>query len=333
MKTIVKIFYWVLGIITFLVIVSFLLPKTYKVERTVFIKSNPAVIYGLTSNFQQWHLWVPWTKEVDSSAVFEMVGEPAKVGTSWKWRGKVLGNGEMIVAQLKQDQLIAYDLAFNKGQYQSKGKIDIENQGDSSKVSWTDEGDLGYNPMNRYMGLFMGRLMGPDFEKGLAKLKTIAEERNSWPKIEECIIPQQTVIMVLDSAGPKEYAAVMGKAYVELYGFIRANKLIQQGAPFATYLKWDSVTYFSVMNICIPVEKVEKGKGRVRVTTIQEQNVVMAYYFGAYNKTESAYRALAQYIKESGKVEAGGPSEFYITSPKIEKDTLKWETHISFPVR
>ncbi len=333
MKTIVKIFYWLLGIIALLVVVAFLLPKTYKVERITFIKSNPDLIYNLTSDFQQWNLWVPWTKEVDSSAVFEMTGPAAQLGTSWKWNGKILGNGEMVLTELIPDQLIGYDLAFNQGKYRSKGKIMLENMGDSAKIVWLDEGDLGYNPMNRYMGLFMDRMMGPDFEKGLAKLKKIAEERNSWPKIEEVVIPAQTVIMVLDSAGPSEYATVMGKAYGDLYGFLRTGKLTQAGAPFATYVRWDSVTMFSVMNICLPVEKADKGKGRILISSFPEHKAVKAIYFGPYSKMEPAYRAVAQYIKESGLVEAGGPSEIYITDPMMEKDTAKWETHIAFPVK
>jgi effector-binding domain-containing protein len=333
MKTILKIFYWLLGIIALLVITSFLLPKAYKVERITFIKSNPDIIYKLTSNFQQWHLWAPWTKDTDSTVIFTMEGPAAQVGTSWKWEGKVLGNGEMVLSELIPGQLVAYDLAFDHGKYKSKGKIVIENLEDSAKVSWLDEGDLGYNPVSRYMGLFMGKMMGPDFEKGLAKLKTVAETRNTWPKIEEVVIPAQTVIMILDSAGPREYASVMGKAYGELYGFLGSNKLVQKGNPFATYVRWDSVTMFSVMKICVPVEKADKGKGRVQVESVPEQNAVTAIYFGSYSKMEPAYRAVAQYIKEAGQIEAGGPSEIYITSQMSEKDTTKWETHIVFPVR
>jgi effector-binding domain-containing protein len=333
MKALKKIFFWLMGIIALLFIVSFLLPKTYKVERSTMIKSSPEVIYALTSDFQQWHLWAAWTKETDSTVVFEMTGEPAQAGTSWKWNGEVLGNGEMILSELQPGRLVAYDLAFDHGKYKSKGKLVIEPEGDSIKVSWFDEGDLGYNPVSRYMGLFMGKMMGPDFEKGLAKLKVVAEMRSNWPKIDETVIPAQTVIMVVDSAGPKEYAEIMGKAYGELYGFMKSGKLVQKGAPFATYLRWDSVTFFSVMNICIPVENAKDGKGRIRVQLVPEQRVVRAFYFGPYSKMEPAYRALATYIKDAGKVEAGGPSEIYITDPMVEKDTTKWETHIVFPVK
>ncbi|MEI6174104.1 MAG: SRPBCC family protein [Bacteroidota bacterium] len=332
MKTFKKILLWLLGILAVLIIVSFLLPKTYKVERTVFIKAHNQTIYDLTANFSKWILWVPWTKTMDSTAIFEIQGKEGEVGTIWKWNGKKMGEGSMTSTEYQNGKLIAYNLSFQQGKYQSKGKITIED-GDSCKVSWIDGGDLGYNPIARYMGLMMEKMMGPDFEKGLAKLKKVAEERDGWPRIEENIIPAQTVIMICDSAGPKEYGAVMGKAFGELYGFIKTSKLVQKGAPFAAYLKWDSVTYFSVMNICIPVEKAEKGKGRIQVSNLPEQKGVQAIYFGPYNKTESAYRALAAYIKASGKVEAGGPSEIYITNPMVEKDTLKWETHIFFPAK
>jgi effector-binding domain-containing protein len=332
MKTFKKILMWLLGIIVVLVLGAYLLPKKYKVERALYIKANPLVIYDLTSNFNKWGVWVAWTKEMDSTVVFEITGKDGEVGTIWKWDGMKIGNGSVISTEYQPGKLLAYDLFFGPDKYQSKGRITIE-EGDSCKVTWIDEGDLGWNPMSRYMGLFMGKMMGPDFEKGLLKLKKVAEERNSWPKIEEVVIPAQTVIQILDSAGPVEYASVMGKAYGELYEFLRSNKLVQKGDPFATYLKWDSVTMFSVMNICIPVEEAEKGKGRIRVATVPEQNVVKAIYFGSYSKMEPAYRALAQYMKDAGKIEAAGPSEIYITSPMSEKDTAKWETHIVFPFK
>jgi effector-binding domain-containing protein len=333
MKTFIKIIYWLLGILAIAVIVSFVLPKNYKVERTKYVAAKPEVVYALTSNFKCWHLWVPWTKEVDSTAVFEMTGEAATVGTSWKWEGEELGNGEMTATQLVPAQLVAYDLAFDNDKYQSKGKIVIEKLGDSCKVSWIDEGDLGYSPVSRYMGLLMDRMMGPDFEKGLSKLKLVAELRKNWPKIDEILIPAQTVILVVDSAGPKEYESVMGRAYGDLYGFLRENKLIQKGYPFSTYIRWDSVTMFSVLKICIPVEKADKGKGRIQVQVMPEHKGVRAVFYGSYSKMEPAYRALAGYIKDTEKTEDGGPSEVYITNPMIEKDTARWETHIVFPVK
>jgi len=314
-------------------VVSLILPKSYKIEKSTFIKAGPGVIYGLTSNFQQWHLWEPWTEDTDSTAVFEMTGEAAKVGTSWKWEGKVLGNGEMTTTELVPGQLVAYDLALDKGKFRSKGRFMIEKEGDSCKVSWIDEGDLGYNPISRYMGLFMGRMIGPDFEKGLAKLRTVAESRADWPKIEETMMAGQTTLTIRDSAGPQTYSMVMGRAYGELMSFAKGKKLNVTGPPFSIGIKWDSVTMNATMDIGIPVEKAERASGRIRVQDFPGQKAVMAYYFGAYDKIGRTYNILEQYIKENKKDIAGAPWEIYISDPMTEKDTAKWETHIVFPVK
>ena len=333
MKTFKKIVIWILAIILILVLVSYLFPKTYKVERSVYIKAKPELIYDLTSNFRKWTLWVPWTKALDSTAVFKLTGKEGQVGTTWTWDGKKMGNGEMKSTEYIPGKLLAYDLAFDNGKYQSKGKITIEPAGDSCKVSWIDEGDLGYSPLNRYFGLMMDKMMGPDFNKGMNKLKTVCEARASWPRIEETTMPAQVVLLIRDSAGPKTYSQVMGKGFGELMGFVKANKLKCTGAPFAIYIKYDTVTMNSVFDMGISVEKADKGKGRVKIENLPAMNVVKAYYFGPYDKTGDTYKFLHQYVKEAELEMTGGPWEVYITDPMTEKDPSKVETDILFPVK
>jgi len=333
MKTFKKIVIWILAIILVLVLIAYLLPGHYKVVRSVYIKSKPELVYDLTSNFVKWKLWVPWTKALDSTAVFEMVGKEGQAGTIWRWTGKILGNGQMTSTAYIPGQLFSYDLEFNKGKYRSKGKITIEQAADSCKVSWIDEGDLGINPIARYFGLGMDKMMGPDFQKGMSKLKTVCEARASWPRIEEKIMPEMVALLVRDSAGPKTYEKVMSKGYGELMAFTKSNKIKCLGHPFVIYIKYDTVTMNGIMDLGFIVEKADKGKGRIRVEKIPAQNVVMAYYFGPYDKTGGTYRILSQYIKESEKEITGGPWEIYANDPMTIKDPSKFETDILFPVK
>ncbi len=37
-------------------------------------------------------------------------------------------------------------------------------------------GDMGANPLYRWMGLFMDKMVAPDFDAGLANLKALAEK-------------------------------------------------------------------------------------------------------------------------------------------------------------
>ena len=57
----------------------------------------------------------------------------------------------------------------------SSGQLRLETAGAGTRVTWTNEGDMGANPVNRYFGLFMDRLVGPDFEGGLKNLKVLVE--------------------------------------------------------------------------------------------------------------------------------------------------------------
>lgn len=332
MKTLKKIFLTILIILVVLVVVAFCLPRTYHIERSTMVKGDRAMIYNLTSNLGKWDLWAPW-KSLDTAAVYEIVGTDGQVGTLRKWDGKVIGNGQMTLTKLVPGELVSYDLAFQHGKYQSKGSVIIEAIGDSNKVSWTDDGDLGYNPVARYMGLFMGKMLVPDFDKGLAKLKKVVEERNSWPTIVEKIMPEQTVLVIRDSAGPKTYEKVFGKGFGEIMQFAKANKIQCIGHPFAIYMKYDTVTMFSVFDMGIPVDKADKGKGRVRAEKIPAQNVVMAAYFGPYDKIGPVYNVLHQYCREGRKVAAGGPWEIYVSDPMTEKDPSKIETDVIFPVK
>lgn len=333
MKTFRKILLWILAIVAVLVIVAYLLPNHFKVERSATMKADRMVAYNLVSNLGKWDLWEPWNKEMDSTVTYELIGTDGQVGTVRKWIGKKLGDGQMTITELKPGEMVSLDLAFNQGKYKSTSMFMFEPVGDSVKVTWTVEGNAGYNPMSRYMGLFMDKFMGKDFAKGLAKMKTVAEERASWPRIEEKMVGAKVVLLVRDSAGPKTYSQVFGKGFGEMMAFIQRNKLKETGSPFAIYLKWDSVSQNSVFDMGIPVEKADKGMGRIRVEQVPPQNAVIAYYFGPYEKTGRVYTILHQYVTESGLTMNGGPWEIYVTDPMKEKDTMKWETDIMFPVK
>jgi carbon monoxide dehydrogenase subunit G len=70
---------------------------------------------------------------------------------------------------------VDYSLAFQDFGMSSRGQLRLTPEGEGTRVTWTNEGDMGGNPVNRYFGLLMDRMVGPDFEAGLANLKAAAE--------------------------------------------------------------------------------------------------------------------------------------------------------------
>jgi hypothetical protein len=59
---------------------------------------------------------------------------------------------------------------------QSSGAIELVPEGGGQKVVWTDQGDFGMNPMFRWFGLFIEKIIAPDFERGLANIKKLVEK-------------------------------------------------------------------------------------------------------------------------------------------------------------
>ena len=57
----------------------------------------------------------------------------------------------------------------------STGALTMEPDGPATRITWAMSGDVGGNPLKHYLALVMDRMVGPDFEAGLANLKTLAE--------------------------------------------------------------------------------------------------------------------------------------------------------------
>lgn len=176
MKKILFGFVAALGLlIVILLLVSFFLPSTYYVERTVTVNAEPADIYPYVMDLKKWPDWTVWTKEMDPTMTATYEGPEKAVGATYKWNGEKMGDGQLTITKLEPNQGVWWDLSFEQGKYQSDGAMLFEPKNGSTVVVMSDTGDLGMNPVARYFGLVMDSMIGPDFEKGLTNLKALAE--------------------------------------------------------------------------------------------------------------------------------------------------------------
>jgi len=154
--------------------VSLALPSRFRVERSVAIAAPAEKVYLLVAAPAEWKRWSAWNQR-DPKMQVDYGGPAAGVGARWSWRSDSEGNGAMEFTEAVPGERIAYRLSFPDMGMQSSGVLRIEPQGSGVKVSWSNEGDMGANPLYRWFGLFMDRLVGPDFEAGLNNLKRLAE--------------------------------------------------------------------------------------------------------------------------------------------------------------
>jgi uncharacterized protein YndB with AHSA1/START domain len=176
MKFLIRSIVVVFGLMVLLMAIGFILPAQFKVQRSVEIAAPAAKVYPLIAAPAAWKDWSEWNRR-DPQMKITYDGPAAGTGAGWRWESATEGNGEMTFTQAVPEQRIDYTLRFPDMGMQLTGQFLLEPAGGGVRVTWTNEGEMDRNPVNRWVGLFMDRLVGPDFEAGLANLKALAERR------------------------------------------------------------------------------------------------------------------------------------------------------------
>ncbi len=174
MKVLLKILAGLGALVLLLVVAAFFLPREYRVERSAIIKARPEAIHAQLADMRAWSAWTVW-HERDPAMKNTYSDKQAVVGAWSAWESKQEGNGKSTLTEITSTRIV-YDLEFPDMGMKSTGAFELTPQADGVKVVWSDAGDLGLNPLSRWFGLFLDKLLGPDFEAGLAKLKRNLEQ-------------------------------------------------------------------------------------------------------------------------------------------------------------
>jgi uncharacterized protein YndB with AHSA1/START domain len=174
MKWLIRIIGGLAALVAVLLAVGFVLPAQFKVQRVAQIAAPAEKVYALIADPREWKRWGVWSQR-DPAMKMDYSGAPSGAGAKWSWQSASEGNGAMEFTAAVPPERVAYLLTFPDMGMQSRGELRIAPGGNGVVVTWTNEGDMGGNPVNRWFGLFMDDLVGPDFQAGLANLKKIAE--------------------------------------------------------------------------------------------------------------------------------------------------------------
>ncbi len=132
------------------------------------------------NDFHNWEAWSPWAKlDPNVKNIFE--GPTAGTGAIFNWSGNnKVGEGRMEITESHPNELIRIRLEFQKPfQATNITEFTFRPEGEQTRVTWDMSGRK--NLFLRSFGLFlnMDKLVGRDFDKGLANLKTVVEPKKS----------------------------------------------------------------------------------------------------------------------------------------------------------
>ena len=144
---------------------------TFTVEREADILAAPDEIHAALVDFREWQHWSPW-EGLDPSMERSYSGPPSGVGTAYAWKGnRKVGAGRMEITGDKPNE-VALALEFERP-WKSKNTTTfrLRPDGDRTHVTWTMVGPrtLGHKVIGVFVS--MDKLVGKDFEKGLAQLR------------------------------------------------------------------------------------------------------------------------------------------------------------------
>ena len=148
--------------------------ETFRIERSTVIGASAASIHPLIDDFHRWVEWSPYER-MDPNMAKTFAGAAAGVGSIYSWVGTKAGSGRMEITTSGPDKIVI-KLDFSKPfEAHNTAEFTLEPQGKSTKVTWAMTGPVTL--MSRIMKLIfsMEKMVGPQFEEGLASMKQVAE--------------------------------------------------------------------------------------------------------------------------------------------------------------
>jgi len=167
----IKILIAIAALIAVFAIVVATRPAPFTISRSAIIAAPPSMIYSQVSDFNAWAAWSPWGK-LDPAMKMTFAGAPGHVGASYEWTGNdKVGEGRMTLVEVQPPTM----LNIRPFAATNECIFSFMPSGAGTLVSWTMNGNNNFMAKAFSMFVSMDKMVGGDFERGLAQLKTVAE--------------------------------------------------------------------------------------------------------------------------------------------------------------
>jgi Polyketide cyclase / dehydrase and lipid transport len=151
-----------------------LLPGAIHVERSAVIAAGPGQIFPFVNDFHKFNAWSPWAAR-DPAVRYAFAGPDQGTGAEMTWQSEKLGSGRQQIVASVPDERVVTSLEFGD-MGGAQANFALAQEGDATRVTWSLDTNLPYNPVARWFGLMFPRWIGADYDDGLARLKNLVEK-------------------------------------------------------------------------------------------------------------------------------------------------------------
>jgi len=164
------------AVLAIFAIVVALQPPDFAVTRSAAMAATPAAVFGQVNDFHRWEAWSPWAK-IDPAMKKTIEGPSSGTGAVYTWAGNdQVGEGRMTITESRPGELVRIKLEFLKP-FPATNQTDFTFKGDGARtsVTWTMTGRKNFIQKAFCLFMDMDKMVGGDFEKGLAQMKSAVE--------------------------------------------------------------------------------------------------------------------------------------------------------------
>ena len=171
-----KILIAVAVIIVVMVVIVALQPTEFRVARSTTISAPAPAVFAQVNDFHKWEAWNPWGK-IDPAMKQTYEGAPAGIGAIYTWAGNnEVGEGRMTLTESRPSELIRIKMEFFKPFAGiSTAEFTFKPEGNQTAVTWRMSGENNFMAKAMHLFMNMDKMIGGQFDKGLAQMKSIVE--------------------------------------------------------------------------------------------------------------------------------------------------------------
>ena len=153
----------------------------YSVERSITVNAPAHLVHGLINDFHTWTTWSPW-EDLDPALQRTYSGPDQGVGAHYAWSGnRKAGQGAMEITGSTPEGIDIRIDFLKPIKATNQTRFNIASSGNGTQIRWVMTGEQ--KGLMALLGKVysMDRMIGPDFEKGLTRLKAVAEGTDGAP--------------------------------------------------------------------------------------------------------------------------------------------------------
>ena len=309
-------------------------PDNFEVTRSRTIKAPASVLYDQIIDFRKWEAWSPWI-ERDSTITLIYSDTTEGVGASYSWIEKD-GKGSMTTLSAEDNASIEQSMQFEDFPASSIRWSFEPLDSDETEVSWTIAGDnlpFGFKLFAVFSGS-MEEQIGPDFERGLEKLDSIAlASMKVYSVTIEGVTEHGGGYYLHNTTSSKisDFESKMMGMMPKLEAYAAQNNISIAGAPFVNFLKWDEANNATIFSCCIPTTaKVISTEADILTGQLLPFKALKTTLKGDYENLKEAWDQSMAYVTDNELTfaDTGPMREAYHKGPADTANPAEWVTEI-----